>query len=170
MSDTTARSSCSERGWQSRLLKVAFSLRVIIGATFSLSGFLKTVNHDEFVEALETYGFLSPRLIEAAALIAPYAEIGMGLMLAFGLKTSALSWLLAALLTILSAVGALASLRGNVVDCGCFPIAGRDEVMGAGFFIRNGVLIISCLWVGFWFRQKGGQYRSLRLSDAKEFI
>jgi uncharacterized membrane protein YphA (DoxX/SURF4 family) len=153
MSGLTVRLAFDGIELQARLQQFALALRVIIGWTFCISGLLKIVNRDLFVEALETYGLFSANLIEAASLIVPHVEMVLGLLLSFGIRTAMLSWIFAAQLIVFSGLGAIATLRGNAVDCGCFPVSGAKDVIGIDFFIRNGALFILCLWVGSRFRR-----------------
>ena len=68
----------------------------------------------------------------------------------FGVKLRPVGLTLVALLLIFSAAGAIAHWRGGAADCGCFPVAG-ESTFGEAFLIRNGFLILACLWVVFRF-------------------
>ena len=134
--------------WQLGLRLLSVAIRIAIGGTFFMSGLLKVVNRDEFINALMSYEILSSRMILIASYVVPQAEMLLGALLAFGLSTRIVSWTLAAQVMIFSSVGAIAFAQGNMVDCGCFPVAGARELIGAGYFLRNGALILACAWIG----------------------
>jgi uncharacterized membrane protein YphA (DoxX/SURF4 family) len=132
------------------LLNVAArALQMIVGGIFCLSGLLKITNHEVFLKALSGYDFLPKQLLDAVALVLPHAEVGLGILFIFSVKTRIVGMVLVAMLIIFSAAGALAHLRNGAVDCGCFPVAGTESGFGEAFLIRNGLLIVACLWVSF---------------------
>jgi uncharacterized membrane protein YphA (DoxX/SURF4 family) len=143
---------------QAGLNLVAGSLRIIVGGIFCFSGLLKITNHEIFLKALVAYDFLPKLIIDVVALGLPQAEVGLGIMFIFGIKLRPVSLTLVALLIIFSAAGAIAHLRGGAADCGCFPVAGGESTFGEAFLIRNGLLILACLWVAFRF--KGTPYKN----------
>jgi uncharacterized membrane protein YphA (DoxX/SURF4 family) len=134
----------------------AFSvvLRVIVGLVFCLSGLLKLLNQDQFVEALNTYGFFSAGVIDLASLTVPHVEVLLGILYTFGIRAKMVSWVLVIGLVIFTSVGAATLIQGRLADCGCFPIAGVKEPIGIGYFIKNGTLALSCLLTGLTFRKQ----------------
>jgi uncharacterized membrane protein YphA (DoxX/SURF4 family) len=144
----------------------AAALRVLIGTLFFASGFLKLVNHDRFLEALETYGLFSRPVMEAAAVALPHAELIAGLLFAFGLWTRLVGAALIGQLIIFSSVGLVALAADGAVDCGCFPTAGAREPVGPAFFVRNGLLTVLCFWLTFG----DGRRRGAKLQKTAEII
>jgi uncharacterized membrane protein YphA (DoxX/SURF4 family) len=132
---------------RSKLRLMKWGLRVIVGSTFAVSGILKTAYQDKFVEALRSYQFIPDFGIDLAALALPQIEIVLGLMLAFGIKTRAVSRMILLMLVIFSALGAAAIASGQAIDCGCFPVPGTSEPVGPSLLVRNGLMILSCLWI-----------------------
>lgn len=138
---------------RSKLRLMKWGLRVIVGSTFTVSGLLKIAYQDEFVEALKSYQFIPEFGIDLAGLALPHIEIVLGLMLAFGIKTRAVSRIILLMLVIFSALGVIAILSGRAIDCGCFPVPGTSEPVGPGLLVRNGLMILSCLWIASGYRQ-----------------
>lgn len=154
--DSSPKQSGGVMKWQAFYV----ALRVIVGLVFCLSGSLKILNQDEFVEALTSYGFFSEEVIDLGSLMVPQVELLLGILYTFGIRTKIVSWVLVTGLVIFTSVGAAALIQGRLVDCGCFPIAGVKEMIGIGYFIKNGTLALSCLLIVLTFRKR---------SDASPF-
>ena len=144
-------------GLRFKLPALSTGLRAVIGATFCLSGLLKVVNHHEFEEALSGYGFLPAPVVDIVTLLLPHGEVCLGILLAFGVKARAISAIIAVMLVGFTSVGAVSLALGQNIDCGCFPVAGRKDPVGALFFVRNGLLVLGCLWIALRREGPGGQ-------------
>lgn len=131
--------------WQSMPRFFCVILRSVTGAIFAAAGLLKLVYPDEFVDALASHDLLPPASLSLVGLALAHVEIVLGLLLVFGLKVRMVSNIMIVLLLFFSLLGAAALIRGRTADCGCFPIAGRKEPIGSSLFIRNLLLISSCL-------------------------
>ena len=153
-------SSPKQSGGDVKWRAFSAALRVIVGLVFCLSGLLKLLNQDEFVEALTSYEFFSEGVIDLASSMVPHAEVLLGILYTFGIRTKIVSWALVIGVVVFTSVGAAALIQGRLVDCGCFPIAGVKEPIGIGYFIRNGTLALSCLLIVLTFRKR---------SDASPF-
>ena len=148
--DFSLKQSGGDMNW--RAFTVA--LRAIVGLVFCLSGSLKLLNQDEFVEALTSYELFSEGVIDLASSTVPTVEVLLGILYTFGIRTKILSWVLVIGLVILTSVGAAALIQGRLVDCGCFPMAGVKEPIGIGYFIKNSTLALSCLLIVLTFRKR----------------
>ena len=137
-----------------RLFDVA--LKGTVGVVFCASGLLKLVNHSEFVSALSSYGLLADGQVDLAAMVIPHEELIMGMLLAFGVKTKTVSSILFAKLIFFTLLTAIAMLKGRAVDCGCFPVEGAHDAGNIGYFVRNGLLILACLWIALRAKRGGG--------------
>ena len=122
-------------------------VRITMGAFFFLSGILKLINQDLFVKALKSYGFASNETINAAAFVVPQVEMLMGTLLALGLWASIVSRAFFVMILALTCASAIALMQGRAVDCGCFPVEGETNPIGLSYFLRNGLLLCSCLWI-----------------------
>lgn len=128
-----------------RILQVA--ARLTVGSIFCASGFLKVLNMNGFVESLMTYELLPNSIIGIAAIVVPLVELIFGLLFVLGVKTRLIAWILLGQVMVFTSFGFAAFIQGRMVDCGCFPVAGVKETIGAFFFLRNTVLAITCLLI-----------------------
>jgi len=122
-------------------------VRLIIGGIFFISGLLKVIHPEEFRKTLSTHRLFSTGTIHLISLVLPYLEITLGLVFALGFKTKVTGRIIIGLLILFTIEGAFAFALGNAVDCGCFPTDSGGESIGVKFFVRNGLLILSSLWV-----------------------
>ena len=123
------------------------SVRLIIGGTFFISGLLKVIHPDEFRKTLSTHGLFSSGTIHLISLVLPYLEMAVGLLFGLGFRTKVTGRIIICLLILFTIEASFAFALGSVVDCGCFPTEGGSEPIGVNFFVRNGLLILSSLWV-----------------------
>jgi uncharacterized membrane protein YphA (DoxX/SURF4 family) len=122
-------------------------IRLIIGGTFFISGLLKVIHPGEFRKTLSTHSLFSTGTIHLISLVLPYVEIAVGLLFALGFRIKVSGRIIICLLILFTIEGWFAFALGSVVDCGCFPAKGGGEPIGVSFFLRNGLLILSSLWV-----------------------
>lgn len=122
-------------------------VRLIIGGTFFISGLLKVIHPDAFRTTLSTHGLFSTGTIHLISLVLPYVEIAVGLLFALGFRVKVTGRIIICLLILFTIEGWFAFALGSTVDCGCFPTEGGGEPIGIRFFLRNGLLILSSLWV-----------------------
>lgn len=122
-------------------------VRLIIGSIFFISGLLKVIYPEEFRKTLSTHRLFSTGTIHLISLVLPYLEIALGLVFALGFKTKVTGRIIIGLLILFTIEGAFAFALGNAVDCGCFPTDSGGESIGVKFFVRNGLLILSSLWI-----------------------
>jgi uncharacterized membrane protein YphA (DoxX/SURF4 family) len=123
-------------------------VRLIIGGTFFIAGLLKVIHPDEFRKTLSTHGLFSTGTIHLISLVLPYVEIAVGLLFALGFRIKVTGRIIICLLILFTIEASFAFALGSVVDCGCFPTeGGGTEPIGVNFFFRNGLLILSSLWI-----------------------
>ena len=141
-----------EQGSNQDVLRSAMHLlptlaRVTIGTIFCVSGGLKIININGFVESLTGYGLLPKSVIAVTALLLPNVELILGLLFVFGMRTRLIAWMLFIQLIAFSSFGFAAYIQGRIVDCGCFPISGVKETIGFSFFLRNAFLSMTCFLI-----------------------
>lgn len=122
-------------------------VRLIIGGTFFISGLLKVMHPDVFRKTLATHGLFSTGTIHLISLVLPYVEIAVGLLFALGFRVKVAGSIIICLLILFTIEGAFAFVLGSAVDCGCFATEGGGEPIGIKFFFRNGLLILSSVWI-----------------------
>jgi uncharacterized membrane protein YphA (DoxX/SURF4 family) len=134
-------------GWSVNAHHLATALRLGIGAVFSTAGILKLANQGEFAKALENQGLFPAGSIDLLAVMVPLVEILLGICFCVGVRTILISRILVGLLAVFTLVGAIALFQGRAADCGCFPTSGEGQHIDTTFFVRNALLILSCLCV-----------------------
>lgn len=111
------------KGW--RLQVIVWTLRVLVGGLFVMSGLVKGVDLWGFVFKIEEYlavwGVSQPRsLVVMAALLVSGYEFVFGFLLAVGCYKRVAVWALAAQMVVMLPLTAYIAVVNPVSDCGCF--------------------------------------------------
>ena len=122
-------------------------VRLIIGGIFFISGLLKVIHPEEFRKTLSTHRLFPTGAIHLISLVLLYLEIALGLLFALGFRIKVTGRIIIFLLILFTIEASFAFAVGSAVDCGCFTTQGGGEPIGVKFFFRNGLLILSSLWV-----------------------
>ena len=111
------RTTQTENAWSLRFALVA---RLILGGVFIYASMDKIIHPAAFAEAVFNYQILPSQLINLTALILPWLELIMGVMLLSGIWTSGA--VLGVNLLMITFLGALIfnAARGMNISCGCF--------------------------------------------------
>jgi len=119
-----------------------------LAAVWLISGWLKAVDPLQTVVAVRAYQLLPEAVVTPFANVLPFAEIGLGLLLAgVGVRATAL---VSALVLGVFLVGvASAWARGLSIDCGCFGGGGAAKV-GAGDYLRELARDVGFLLLAVW--------------------
>jgi len=122
--------------------------RLGLAAVWLISGWLKAVDPLQTVVAVRAYQLLPEAVVTPFANVLPFAEIGLGLLLAgVGVRSTAL---VSALVLGVFVVGvASAWARGLSIDCGCFGGGGAAKV-GAGDYLRELARDVGFLLLAVW--------------------
>lgn len=107
------------------LIFLVWISRLIVGLTFVVSGWPKSIDPWGFIYKVEEYynvwGLVVPREITIAlAVILSVAEFTVGVLLALGLMRRAAAWLAAAFMVFMLPLTAYIAVANPVSDCGCF--------------------------------------------------
>lgn len=107
------------------LIFLVWISRLIVGLTFVVSGWSKSIDPWGFIYKVEEYynvwGLVIPREITIAlAVILSVAEFTVGVLLALGLMRRAAAWLAAAFMVFMLPLTAYIAVANPVSDCGCF--------------------------------------------------
>ena len=113
------KSSAGDKLWPAQ---AALAGRLILGAVFLLSGYLKLVSPlEEFMAAIETFKLLPSVLIPPFATALPWLELILGAFLFLGYLTRVSLLGIAGMLCVFTGAISLSILRGlNLTSCGCF--------------------------------------------------
>ncbi|MDR3555134.1 MAG: MauE/DoxX family redox-associated membrane protein [Syntrophobacteraceae bacterium] len=108
---------------KSRPVKYLFlSSRLLLGAVFVLAGADKLFHPGEFAGIISNYQILPDHLVNIAAVVLPWLETLVGLLILAGWwLPGALALADSLLIVFLVALG-LAAARGIDIDCGCFSL------------------------------------------------
>ena len=114
--------------------------RIIVGAVFTFSGFVKAIDPWGFTYKIQDYlaamgdaMTIFSDLAFAGAVVLSAIELVVGLCLIFGIRTKESSWIAALLMLFMTPLTLWIALENPVQDCGCF---------GDALIINN--------WTTFW--------------------
>lgn len=108
---------------------VVLVARLLLGGLLIYAGAIKLPDGSQFAEAIANYRLLPAQANQLLAILLPWTEVLVGLLLIFGVwvRASALLALLMFLAFTAAVISALA--RGLDIDCGCF---GTDTATRVG--------------------------------------
>ena len=101
--------------------------RLGLAAVWLISGALKAADLDQTYVAVRAYDVLPTAAVEVVAVMLPFLELALGLLLLLGVGTRAVAVLSAVLLVVFVAGVSQAWARGLTIDCGCFGGGGAVE-------------------------------------------
>ncbi len=147
MSEKTRIDLISEKPWFPTMV---WTLRLLIGAVFMFSGFVKGIDLWGFVFKLEEYlavwDMTQPRslVLIAAILISGY-EFVFGLLLAMGCYKRVAVWALLLQMAVMLPLTLYIAVADPVSDCGCF---GDVLILSnVATFLKNLVLTAALVWL-----------------------
>ena len=118
---------------------ITTALRIIMGLLFIYSGFFKTIDLDNFGKVIVLYDVLPDILVPYAAIIFPFLELIIGILLLIGYKIKASSVVSIILMIIFITIISINVYRGKSFDCGCFELNqfGIKEEIGIPLILRD---------------------------------
>lgn len=134
---------------------IVWSLRLIIGATFTLSGISKMIDPWGFVYKIEQYlsvwGMSFPRpIIVTGAMGLSASEFILGCMLLIGAYRKTSTWILSVIMLGMLPLSAYIAITNPVYDCGCF--GDLWSISNGATFLKN--ILISCALVYLVFNNR----------------
>lgn len=138
---------------RARLLDVVGTLaRVGLAAVWLVSGVPKVLDPDQTYVAVRAYQLLPDAGVEIVAVLLPWVEVALGVLLLLGVGTRVVAVLAAGLLLVFVAGVIQAWARGLSIDCGCFGGGGavapgetayvEELVRDTGFLLMSAWLIV----------------------------
>jgi uncharacterized membrane protein YphA (DoxX/SURF4 family) len=119
---------------------VLFALRTLVGAVLLVAGFSKLNDGWKFAEAIANYQLFPAQANQLAAVVLPWLEVCVGLLLVLALWQRAAA-LVSVLIFFAFGAAVISALgRGLDIECGCF---GTDQAVKLG--VRTLALDIACL-------------------------
>ncbi len=127
---------------------VVITLRVLLGLIFIYSSVGKLFNSAEFAKAILRYDFLPIYFVNLLAIVLPWLEFVVGLLLIAGIYKKASSFLAGASLVMFLIALISAVARGLDISCGCFSLeesSSKGDIMYRiiqDFFMLAAVIIV----------------------------
>jgi hypothetical protein len=105
-------------------------VQIALGAVFVASAIPKLLDPPAFAHMIYNYRLLPGTLVNALALVMPWIELLVGVLLVLGAWRREAALVAALLLVVfLGAIG-WNLLRGHAIDCGCFDVRSAGKTPG----------------------------------------
>ena len=120
------------------LVTISLLCRLGLAGVWLASGWIKAVDPIQTETAVRAYQVLPEFSVSPVAVTLPYLEIGLGLLLLFGIGVRWTSVVSVGLLVVFIAGVSQAWVRGLSIDCGCFGGGGVADVGPADYLAELG--------------------------------
>lgn len=156
-----------EPGWSPGTYKIIEpAARILLGLVFLLYGVDKIFHPGDFARAIANYRLLPDELVNLLAVVLPWVECLVGLLLLSGQWVRSAALVSAFLLVVFVIAASITLVRGLDINCGCFNAdSGRKiglRLLGEDllFLAMSGVLILKATdrvgwWALFGIRERG---------------
>ena len=130
---------------------IALAARLYLAAVFLLACGHKILHPEAFAVDVATYRILPLALVNPTAILLPWLELAVGLLLAIGFRARAAALLAGGLMVVFLVALVSALARGLDMSCGCFASegAGADPISGWTVLRDVGWLGLAGYVVGF---------------------
>ena len=145
----------------SKLLKNKYlhlAIRILIALVFIIASIEKIADPFDFANDIKNYDILSNFLINITAIILPWVELFVGLMILLGIKIKANSILVIIMLLIFNIAVFSAWMRGLNIDCGCYGDVAHQTV-GWQKLLEN-FLLIGLSFILYFFPNKSFSFEN----------
>jgi uncharacterized membrane protein YphA (DoxX/SURF4 family) len=129
--------------------------RLVVGGVFIYASLDKILHPDQFARIIFNYHLVPASLINLAAIMLPWVELGAGLFLIMGVWTRASGLILTALVVVFIAALSINWFRGVSLECGCFTVSSTAKGAIGSLILRDVLLLALALQATFWARPKG---------------
>jgi len=133
-----------------RLDLIGTLARVGLAAVFLVSGYLKASDLDQTYVAVNAYQVLPKPAVEVVAVVLPWFELALGVLLLLGVGVRIIAVISALLLLTFMAGVTQAWARGLSIDCGCFGGGGdvaADKTSYGTELLRDTGFMILAVWL-----------------------
>jgi uncharacterized membrane protein YphA (DoxX/SURF4 family) len=117
-------------------------LRVTIGAIFIAASIDKIIHPEAFARIIYNYQVLPNGLINLTAILLPWIELLMGVLLLTGIWLPGAALLSTLLFLVFFGTLLFNLARGLNVHCGCFSTSQTESAQTAWYVIRDGVFLL----------------------------
>lgn len=121
--------------------------RALLAAVFLWSGVVKLLDRQSAILAVDAYDVVPRALVEPVAIVLPWIEVGVAVLLLLGLFTRFAGWASAALVAVYLVALVQAKARGLPIDCGCFGGGGPGTGVTWWDILRDVPLLLAGLFL-----------------------
>lgn len=123
------------------------SARLFLGLVFVYASYDKILNPAAFAQAIDNYQILPALFVNPAAVVLPWLELIIGILLAAGRWVPGASFLSTALMGVFLTALVFNQARGLDVHCGCFST--QSDAAGANWWtvVRDAVFLLISAFV-----------------------
>lgn len=100
--------------------------QIALGLFFVVAALPKIADPPGFAHMVYNYKMVPGPLVNAMALVLPWAELLMGVALVAGIWRRTAAALVGVLLVVFIAAISFNLMRGNAIDCGCFDVTAAN--------------------------------------------
>lgn len=124
---------------------VALALRVLVAGIFLYASYDKILHPADFAAIIRDYRLLPDMLVNPAAIILPWLELILGVLLLAGQWLEGSLFLVNALMLVFWTALVVNAVRGIDIGCGCFSTAKESGGNMMWYIFRDGFFVLLSL-------------------------
>jgi len=132
---------------------VAIIIRVILGFLFIYASLDKIIYPSKFAEVIYNYRLLPVEFVNICAILVPWIEVFIGVMLLIGIWVDASAFMLSGITFVFIFLIISAIFRGLNIECGCFSLDAEGSLVSWKRVIEDIFILIGGLYL-VWFNWK----------------
>lgn len=136
-------------------------IQVILGLVFVISAIGKIMDLSAFGKVIHSYSVVPDSWVAALALIIPYLELGLGLMLVLNLFPETAGAIGLIMIFSFTTISMYRYFNGDVSDCGCFgKIIQRDNDLT---LLSENLVLMTALYFIIHMKSTGKYLKTVKL-------
>jgi uncharacterized membrane protein YphA (DoxX/SURF4 family) len=153
-------------GW-TRQRVIILAARLILGGVFVFASIDKILHPAAFAEAVYNYQILPDNLLNLTAIVLPWLELVLGVLLIIGV------WMPGAIfvcnILLLTFIGVLIYnlARGLDIHCGCFSTEPSEDPLSIWTIARDAVFLVPAVYLLFAIRIPGMAFEQSDMSNER---
>lgn len=132
---------------------IAIIIRLILGFLFIYASLDKIIYPSKFAEVIYNYRLLPVELVNICAILVPWIEVFIGVMLLIGIWVDASAFMLSGITFVFTFLIISAIFRGLNIECGCFSLDAEGSLVSWKRVIEDIFILIGGLYL-VWFNWK----------------
>jgi len=132
---------------------IAIIIRVILGFLFLYASLDKIIYPSKFAEVIYNYRLLPVELVNICAILVPWIEVFIGIMLLIGIWVDASAFMLSSITFVFIFLIISAIFRGLNIECGCFSLDAEGSLVSWKRVIEDIFILGGGLYL-IWFNWK----------------